>query len=391
MKKAIMITVICLMSLILSGCMAGVANITINEDDTIEIFSQMGVSEATINALAATSEEAKELKQQTRFIYNGVAYYGEIKNPKVDSIEAFNKVINESNEYGTDQGGVELTKLADGRYRLALTVTSATADTSEIRSNLEINGLSQEKINQLMNDMVMIYTFNMPGKVTQTFGSSRGITISGNRIEINFLKLDIPTEEGVEVRYEFETQPKVDSNLRFIDVPESLWSYKAINVLAEGGLVAGVGDGRFSPERGMKISEFCQVLVNANGLESGSDENGYWAAKAIKSCIDKGYIYSHGEIKPEIYDAVITREEAIAAMQLASGRVAVEGKNITIENIPDGDQIDPKYKDLILKAYNSGITTGVNEQLKFSPKNKLTRGQVCQLFYNVDWTTKNNE
>ena len=178
--------------------------------------------------------------------------------------------------------------------------------------------------------------------------------------------------------------------LKFSDVPESLWSYEAINTLAEGGLVSGVGDGRFSPERGMKISEFCQVLVNANGLESGADESGYWAAKAIKSCIDKGYIYSHGEIKPEIYDEVITREEAIAAMQLASGRVAIEGKNITIDNIPDGDQIDEKYKDLVLKAYNSGITTGVNEQLKFSPKNQLTRGQVCQLFYNVNWTTKNN-
>ena len=49
--------------------------------------------------------------------------------------------------------------------------------------------------------------------------------------------------------------------------------------------------------------------------------------------------------------------------------------------------ISDKYKALILQAYNSGITTGVNEQLKFSPKNKLTRGQVCQLFYNVNWTT----
>ena len=51
MKKAIMLTVICLMSLILSGCMAGIANVTINEDGTIDIFSQMGVSETAINAM----------------------------------------------------------------------------------------------------------------------------------------------------------------------------------------------------------------------------------------------------------------------------------------------------------------------------------------------------
>jgi len=390
MRKTIMLITICLMSLILSGCMAGVANITVNEDGTIEVFTQMGISESTVNALSATSEEVREIKQQTKFVYNGVPYYGEIKNPRFDSIESFNKQINETNEYGTDQGKVKLFKKEDGCYRLTLTVTNETADTTEMKSNLEINGVNKATIEQLMNDMVLLYTFNMPGKVTQTFGSSQGITISGNRVQINFLKLDIPEEEGVEVTYEFETQPKIVGTLRFSDVPETLWSYNAINALAKGGLVVGVGEGRFSPERGMKITEFCQILANANGLESGADESGYWAAKAVKSCIDKGYIYSHGEIIPENYDEVITREEAIAAMQLASGRVAIEGKNIKIENIPDGDQIDPKYRELVLKAYNSGITTGVNEQLKFSPKNKLTRGQVCQLFYNVNWTTKSN-
>lgn len=175
---------------------------------------------------------------------------------------------------------------------------------------------------------------------------------------------------------------------QFRDVLPSSWSYQAIKTLAEGGLVSGVGDNRFSPDRGMKISEFCQVLANAINLESGADETGYWAAKAIKSCIDRGYIYSHGTINSKNYDEIITREEAIAAMQLASGREKVQGKNVTINDIPDGSQIDTKYKKLIVQAYNSGITTGVNEQLKFSPKNQLTRAQVCQLFYNVNWTTK---
>ena len=391
MKKISLIISVCLMAFLFTGCMAGIGEVTINQDGTIRFFSQTGISEATINSMSSTSEDVKEMKNQTKFSYNGVNYYGEVVEQYFANVEEFNSAVKEGNDYGTDQGIMELTKKPDGGYILTLSVTSDTADTSEMEANMEINGINEATIKYLMKDMVMLYTFNMPQKVTQTFGSSQGITINGKKVVIDFLKLDIPTEAGVTVTYEFETQPNVDSNQRFIDVPEDLWSYKAINVLAEGGLVAGVGDGRFSPERGMKISEFCQVLVNANGLESGSDENGYWAAKAIKSCIDKGYIYSHGEIKPEIYDAVITREEAIAAMQLASGRVAIEGKNITLADIPDGEQIDPKYRDLVLKAYNSGITTGVNEQLKFSPKNKLTRGQVCQLFYNVDWTTKNNE
>ena len=293
-----------------------------------------------------------------------------------------------------DTGMFDLVKNSDGTYTLTLEVTKDTANTEEMETNMEINGVSQTMITQLMKDMVVLYTINMPDQVIQTSGNSQGITINGKKLVIDFLKLEVPTKENEKIIYTFKTQksnvtkPEVTEKQRFTDVPVDLWSYTAINKLAEGGLVSGVGEGRFSPERGMKIAEFCQVLANAKGLESGSDANGYWAAKAINSCINSGYIYSHGEITPENYDITITREEAVAAMQLASGRPAIAGKNITIENIPDGQQIDEKYKDIVLQAYNSGITTGVNEQLKFSPKNKLTRGQVCQLFYNVNWTTK---
>jgi hypothetical protein len=368
--------------------MAGVSEVTITDEEKIEFFSQTGVSESTIEAMANDPEEVNTLKEGTPFDYNGITYYGETTQKKFESVEEFNTAVNQENEYGADQGNISLTKEADGSYTLMIIVNSNTADTSEIEANMEINGISKNTIKRLMNDMVMRYTFNMPGKVTQVSGGPNGVTINGNKVTIDYLKLDIPKNENEKIVYKFSTKKEEKVLLRFNDVPETLWSYKAIETLAKGGLVSGIGDGMFAPERGMKITEFCQVLVNANGLESGPDESGYWAAKAVKSCIDAGYILGRGEIIPENYDKVITREEAIAAMQIASGREPLEGSNITLEDIPDGDQIDEKYRDLVLQAYNSGITTGVNDQYKFSPKNQLTRAQVCQLFYNVNWTTK---
>jgi hypothetical protein len=290
-----------------------------------------------------------------------------------------------------ESGLFTLTKEQDGSLRLSLNITAETANTAEAEANMSSFDIPEYQVEMLMQDMVMKYTFNMPGMVTQVAGDNAGITINGETLTIDFLKLDIPTDINVNKTYSFISKPQQSNNgSRFIDVPTTLWSCKAINVLAEGGLVSGVGEGRFSPERGMKIAEFCQVLANAMGLESGTDDTGYWAAKAIKSCIDRGYIYSHGEIILENYEQIITREEAIAAMQIASGRVAMEGSNITLADIPDGAQIDDRYKEFVLQAYNSGITTGVNAELKFSPKSNLTRGQVCQLFYNVNWTTKAN-
>ena len=395
MKKTLLILLLVgVLCSFLTGCVAGIYEITINSDSTVDVYMQTGISENGLNSMAAASGEKIDTKDMTLFTYNGKNYYGEVTNQKYNSLDEFNKSINESNQANVDTGLIKVAKNSDGNYVLTVEVTNDTADTTEIEANMDINGVEKTVIDRLMNEMVMLFTFRMPENVVQTAGSKKGITVSGNKVVIDFLKLDVPVEENKTIKYTFTTQkgavqpPVQISTQKFTDVPESLWSYKAINKLADGGLVAGVGEGRFSPERGMKISEFCQVLVNATGLESGPDESGYWAAKAIKSCIDKGYIYSHGEINMENYDAVITREEAIAAMQLASGREPIAGKNIQLSDIPDGTQISDRYKELVLQAYNSGITTGVNDQLKFSPQNKLTRGQVCQLFYNVNWTTK---
>lgn len=397
MKKTLfMLVMLILICSMLTGCMALICDVTINSDSSIEVSAQTGFSEVAMTMISALEDESEtnDMADMTQFKYNGNTYYGEVVNEKYNDLNEFNEFMSRFNQSGVDSGMFEILNNSDGTYTLTLTITSETANTEEMETNMVINGIEESQINELMKDMVMIFTFKMPGNITQTAGSKEGITISGNKLTIDLLKMAIPQDEGAISVYTFVSSPSnsqsgnTTSTQKFVDVPQSLWSYNAINKLADGGLVAGVGEGRFSPERGMKISEFCQVLVNATGLESGADETGYWAAKAIKSCIDNGYIYTHGEINMKNYDEIITREEAIAAMQIASGRNSIDGNNIQLSDIPDGSQISDRYKELIVQAYNSGITTGVNDQLKFSPKNQLTRGQVCQLFYNVEWTTK---
>jgi hypothetical protein len=397
MKKIFSLILIIVMCFALTGCFGILSDISINPDGSGSIKMQVGYSEMTYqliksmeNAGESDDKSESEMDDFEQFIYNGIAYYGGVQEIKFSSIEEFNSIIPQ-NQNDVETGKIYLIKESDGGLCLNLEITAQTADTEQAEMNMESFGISEEQVEILMNDAVMLYTINMPGDITQISGDSEGITIAGSSLTIDFLKLNVPTDSNIVKKYSFKTKGTLPqnnnvNNVKFSDVTSDLWFYKAIQTLAEGGLVAGVGQGRFSPDRGMKISEFCQLLVNAKGLESGADENGYWPAKAIKSCIDKGYINTHGDINPKNYDEVITREEAIAAMQIASGRKVVPGKNITLADIPDGDQISPQFRELVLQAYNSGITTGVNEQLKFSPKNKLTRAQVCQLFYNVNWT-----
>ena len=55
--------------------------------------------------------------------------------------------------------------------------------------------------------------------------------------------------------------------------------------------------------------------------------------------------------------------------------------------IPDYDEISPVYKESIKEAYKYGITSGMDDAHTFAPKSLLTRAQICQLFYNLGWTT----
>lgn len=392
MKKIMFYVLLLVCCVSLTGCFCVTADVKLNSDGSGVMNARTGISEKAYELMKSyQTGDTSSTEEMQPFTYNGKTYYGSSDSKSFSSVEEFMK---NNEELGGDQVNLNsnnfvLSKNSDGTFTMTLKLKgNENQDVKQSENTINSLEMSDEDKAQLLEDMVCIYTFDMPGNVSQIEGDSLGITINGNILTVDLMKLQWPLEPTAEKNYSFliSNGKQIISN-RFSDVPESLWSQKAINVLAEGGLVSGVGNGKFSPERGMKISEFCQVLANATGMESGADQSGYWAAKAIKSCIEKGYIYSHGEINLDNYSTVITREEAIAAMQLASGRTQLADKRISLQDIPDNAEISERYKNLVLQAYNSGLTTGVNAQLKFSPKSQLTRGQICQLFYNVGWTS----
>ena len=60
-------------------------------------------------------------------------------------------------------------------------------------------------------------------------------------------------------------EEKEDLNMRFIDVPEKHWAYKAIEELAEKGIVKGYEDGTFRPEEPMTIAEVATIISRFMG------------------------------------------------------------------------------------------------------------------------------
>ena len=422
MKKFKVVSLLLVMALccsLLSGCMGIKADFKINEDGsgTASMFSGMTkegmelmMSMDSADGGSYSSEEINWDEFES-LVINGVTYYGEYESVDFKDVSELNEGNVDDYAGGIDTGNMEIKKNPDGSFTLNFYISPETGDTEEMVVAAEESGMDVETamIDSLLKDFAVIYSFEFPSKVTQISGGTSGVVIEDNKLSIDLMKLDEvvnPESFTGSVVYTFTTS---DSITFFKDVSPDFWAYNAIMALADGGLVAGIGDNKFNPNGTLTYAQFCQILARATNLETG-ELNGYWAYKAINSCISMDLVEPQGDKIGQNYNVPIPREAAVSAMYRASVYMAnqkhendtsdnsdkisegimdigLSGGSISSSSIPDFDSISPVYQDDILNAYTYGITNGVDANKTFSPKSLLTRAQVCQLFYNMGWTS----
>lgn len=394
MKKAllllIVLSIVCSM---LCGCMAMVGDVRINKDGSGSACIYVGYTKQAYEMLAEENEVpagevSKYLYQYDAKKINGIKYYGEEEKFEFANVDEFNQGI--GNYIGSYLNDVKLIKNEDDTLKLVVAFDK-NADESPVYS--EESDMTEEEFNDLINSFAFVFDLSFDKNIVKTSGPDvDGIETKDKKLHIDIVKIinsmDYPKEVFV-----FETlkdgEKAEDKILKFLDVSENQWFYHPVMTLASGGLVQGKGNGIFDPEGTLTYAEFCQLLAKTQGLEFG-EENSYWAAKSIRSCIDMEYINNLGEVTPVNYDIPITREAAVAAIArtypyayFLGGESDAEW-TINKESIPDYDMISVEYQQIILAAYRLNITTGKDENMTFDPKGTLTRAEVCQLFYNID-------
>lgn len=397
MKKVRIIALMLVATLccaLLSGCMGTVVEVKVNADGSGTMVMSAGMTKDGLAAMQGLeSSDGLDLTGYTPFEYNGVTYYGTVETSKFATVEEFNNLMKgeelEESTNGVDSGELTLSRNSDGSFTLTLIATAETGDTTEMEESAEAQEIDPKMIEEMLAEFAIVQSFEFPTEVKQIAGPTGGVTIKGNKVTMDLMKLD--TIESGEVKYVFTTG-KVDESqvvkhhVKFKDVSEKAWYYDAVTAMADGGLVLGIGNDLFNPEGVLTYAQFCQILARAKFLETGS-KNGYWAYYAVESCIEAGYILDRGEITPKNYDVPITREAAVAAMfKGKQAELFLPVNNLTKNDIPDFDKISEVFKEDILNAYRYGITNGMDSNRTFGPNGQLTRAQVCQLFYNLDWT-----
>ena len=181
-------------------------------------------------------------------------------------------------------------------------------------------------------------------------------------------------------------------SLTFSDVPASHWAYKYVMACVSHGAISGTtpavnGVGTFDPNGKVTLGHFLMVLTRLIAADK-IDESaaGHWAMPGYEAAIAVGLIYEYEyDSSSATLNKVLTREE----MALLLTRAAeISGEPLDLlpgieNNIGDWEEISIEKVVYVMRAYSSGLLTGVNKQGDFNPKGNMTRAEmatvVCRL------------
>ena len=133
---------------------------------------------------------------------------------------------------------------------------------------------------------------------------------------------------------------EVEITASFTDVSEDAWYAEAVNTLASLGMVSGVGDGQFAPDRAITRAEFATMAMGFAYLETGGENHfsdvsrSDWFYEYVVSAAGYGWIsgYPDGTFRP---GNTITRGEVTTIVNNMLARAA------------DEDYVDDHEEDLV--------------------------------------------
>lgn len=175
----------------------------------------------------------------------------------------------------------------------------------------------------------------------------------------------------------------------FHDVPAGHWAVDAIAHSYARGYFKGEGEGRFAPERAITRGEFVSILGRMAGASTsntatafGDVPSGAYYAGYVAWAQSKGIVagVSQGRFEP---NRTITREEmAVMLMKfLASQNKSYAATGYA--NFSDGGSIAGWAKDSVDKMTRQGLLSGMGNG-DFAPKANFSRAQAAQVLYTID-------
>ena len=173
---------------------------------------------------------------------------------------------------------------------------------------------------------------------------------------------NVTRAEVAMIFYRLLKNQDVNITVSFPDVAEDAWYADAVETLASLGIIKGMDDGQFAPNRAIKRSEFAAICSRFAKASTGSEAFvdvpvSHWAYANIMTCASYGWVNGVGDgtFQP---DRSISRAEAATMVNRMLGR------------LPDAVAID----------------AGQGRQFADVAKNHWARYQIAEATTNHDYT-----
>ncbi|MPM07665.1 hypothetical protein SDC9_53972 [bioreactor metagenome] len=220
------------------------------------------------------------------------------------------------------------------------------------------------------------------------------IDSSGNLVELKDAKYDPVTKAVIFTTTHFSYYAvgykTPVTNTQFSDVLPGAWYYAAVTFIAEKGITAGTGDGKFSPEAALTRGQFIVMLMRAYGIEpdanrsdnfddAGSTYYTSYLAAAKRLGISNGV--GNNNFAPE---QAITRQELFTLLYnalKALGTLPDGDTGRTLADFSDGGDVADWAREAMNALVNAGTVAGSNSRLVAAGGS--TRGQMAQVLYNL--------
>ncbi len=176
-------------------------------------------------------------------------------------------------------------------------------------------------------------------------------------------------------------------NVTFSDLNENHWAYEPVAFLSQKGIVSGMGDGSFAPDREVTREQFVKIIVEAFNVQGVSTNNiftdvesGRWSEEYILAAFENGIAGGMGDgiFAPE---KPVTRQDAAVMLKRVCDKYGIELTN-NEKAFSDDDKIASYAKDSVKALSGAGVINGF-EDGTFRPENTLTRAQAAKMIYGL--------
>lgn len=180
----------------------------------------------------------------------------------------------------------------------------------------------------------------------------------------------------------------------FSDVSSNAWYYDAVTKCSNYNLMHGYENGTFRPSATMTRAECAQILANLNPEWRAEiiyyDVNyskWYWNTVSNYGNYMGGSYTDTNHKTPIGYRVYFYPEKACTREDFAYGLgcVLYDLEDEGGSGFNDYQQINPQYRDTIMKLRHNGIINGdgVGRYGYFHPKKTITRAEVAQILCNL--------